>query len=390
MREMSQHYLSAGPLHLPAPTNLWQRARKLAGQVRVQFIALVAAPTILSTLYFGLIAAPQYVSHCEYIVRGVDAHRTTGLAAVLSTFGVSRAADEISAIESYLKSRDVMEKLNAHINLHAVYGSKSADWFSRFPRLFERDSFENLYLYSRSFISVQKDPASGVTALDVATFDPASARDIARFMLAAASTMANNLNARAERDLVDLSKRDVEEARNAVVKTQSDLTAFRDQTLLVDPLAFAGAVLQDIGSLSLDRARAETQITQAETLSPNNPSLVALKATQNALARKVEEERAKLAGSHTSLSGTVANYEKLTLLRDLAQKRYASALVSLQAAEADAQRKRIYIEEVVAPNLPDEALRPERLRSIVTCFVIGFMAFAILWILTVGSKDHAQ
>jgi len=392
MSEVYQRYLPPDPNGLPvaAPLLLWRRAIALAADVRAQFVALVVAPTIVASLYYGLIAAPQYVSTTEYVVRGVDAHHASGLAALLNTFGVSRAADETSAIESFLKSRDVLERLNARIDLRAVYGSPAADWFARFPHFWERDSFENLFAYTRSFLTVTQDSTSGVTKLEVAAFDPRSAQAIAAAMLAAASDMANSLNARARADTVDDAKRELEEARDDVVKIQGELTAFRNSALLVDPLAFAGAMLQDIGALSLQRARAETQIAEAERLSPDNPSLQGLRASAGALDKKVAEERAKLAGGSSALAGKVAGYERLTLLRELAEKRYGSALLSLQTAQDEAQRKRIYIEQVVKPNLPDEATEPERLRDVLSTFVIGFMAFSLLWILSVGSKDHAQ
>ena len=392
MSEVYQRYLPPDPNGLPvaAPLQLWRRAVALAGDVRAQFAALVVAPTIAASFYFGLVAAPQYVSTTEYVVRGVDAHHASGLAALLNTFGVSRAADETSAIESFLKSRDVLERLNARIDLRAVYGSPAADWFARFPHFWERDSFENLFSYTRSFLTVTQDATSGVTKLEVAAFDPRSAEVIAAAMLAAASDMANNLNARAQADTVDDAKRELAEARDDVVKIQGELTAFRNNALLVDPLAFAGAMLQDIGALSLQRARAETQIAEAERLSPDNPSLEALKASAGALDKKVAEERAKLAGGSTALAGKVAGYERLTLLRELAEKRYGAALLSLQSAQDEAQRKRIYIEEIVKPNLPDEATEPERLRNVLSTFIVGFMAFSLLWILSVGSKDHAQ
>ncbi len=392
MSEVYQRYLPPDPNGLPvaAPLQLWRRAILLAADVRLRFVALVVAPTAASALYFGLLAAPQYVSQTEYVVRGVDAHHSTGLSALLNTFGVSRAADETSAIESFLKSRDVLEKLNARVDLRAVYGSDAADWLSRFPRFWERDSFESLYSYTRSFISVTQDASSGVTKLEVAAFDPQSARTIAAAMLDGASDMANNLNTRANADMIDSAKGELTEARDDVVKVQGDLTAFRNEALLVDPLAFAGAMLQDIGALSLERARAETKIAEAEKLSPDNPGLESLKASAGALDSKVAQEREKLAGGSSALAGKVAKYERLTLLRELAEKRYGAALLSLQTAETEAQRKRVYIEEVVRPNLPDEPTRPERLRDVISTFVIGFIAFSILWILSVGSKDHAQ
>ena len=136
MSEIYQRYLPPDPNGLPAasPGRLWRRATALAGVVRVQFFVLVVTPTIVAGLYFGLIAAPQYVSETEYVVRGVDAHHASGLASLLNTFGISRAADETSAIESFLKSRDVLARLNARVDLRTVYGSHAADWFSRFPR----------------------------------------------------------------------------------------------------------------------------------------------------------------------------------------------------------------------------------------------------------------
>ena len=392
MSEVYQRFISQGPqgLRVAPPQRLWRRAAAYVADARVRFAALVVAPTLVAAVYYGLIATSQFVSHTEYIVRGVDEHRASGVAALLSTFGVSRAADEISAIESFLKSREVLQKINARLDLRAVYGVPSADWLSRFPRFWERSSFEALYAYTRAFVAVNKDGATGVTSLDVAAFDAPSAKAIAEAMLASADDMANSLNARAQADMVDSSKEELGEAREDVVKSQSDITAFRNSALLVDPLAFAGAMLTDIGALSLDRARTQAQIAESERLSPNAPALDSLKASAEALDRRVEEERGKLAGDNSALAGKVANYERLTLLLDLAQKRYGAALASLQNAETEAQRKRIYIEKIVSPNLPDEPTRPERFRAIVSVSVVGFLAFSILWILSVGSKDHAQ
>ena len=392
MSEVLQRYLPPDPDRLPVatPSHLLGWAMALASDLRVHFYAMVVVPTAAAAIYYGLLAAPQYVSHVEYVVRGVDSHRSSGLAQLLNTFGVSRAADETAAIESFLKSREVLEKLSTQIDLRAIYGSRDADWLARFPRIWERDSFEALYAYTRSYIEVSKETVSGVTKLDVSAFDPKSAQRIADAMLALASEMANNLNARAQSDMVDNSKRELEESRDAVVDMQAQLTAFRNKELLVDPLAFAGTMLQEIGTLSLERARAQMQINEAERLSPNSPSLESLRVSANALEHKVEEERGKLAGDNSALAGKVANYERLTLLRELAEKRYSAALVSLDTAMTEAQRKRVYIEEIVRPNLPDESTKPERLRNAASVFVVGFLAFSILWILSVGSKDHAQ
>jgi capsular polysaccharide transport system permease protein len=45
---------------------------------------------------------------------------------------------------------------------------------------------------------------------------------------------------------------------------------------------------------------------------------------------------------------------------------------------------------MVNPNLPDEHTKPERLRLILTAFVLSFAVFSMIWIVSVGAKDHAQ
>lgn len=371
-------------------SGFWGIVRGIFSNIVYQFVVIVLAPTLLASLYYGLIASRQYVSHSEYIVRGVDSHRSAGISALLNTFGISRAADETSAIESFLKSRDLVSKLNARVNLRAVYSTDKADRLSRYPRFWQSDTFESLYTYMQDFILVTQDPTTGVTKLDISAFDPDKAKLIADNMLALASDMSNSLNKTAQIDTVDTADKEVASARENVVSTQKELTELRNRELLLDPLSFAAQVLQGIAKLSLDRAEIETQIDQSERLSPTNPSLPALKARQEALEDKIHDERSELAGGNAALADKMGAYDHLTLLRTLADKRYGSALLSLQAAQADAERKRVYIEGIVEPNLPDDDTRPERIRNILSVFVITFMAYSILWILSVGSKDHAQ
>lgn len=97
-----------------------------------------------------------------------------------------------------------------------------------------------------------------------------------------------------------------------------------------------------------------------------------------------------MAGYDRALAGKVATYEHLTLMRDLAEKNFAAALSSLESSRQEARRQQIYIEEIVYPNLPDDDTEPRRLRSILAVFVLSFAVFSMIWILTVGAKDHAQ
>ena len=186
----------------------------------------------------------------------------------------------------------------------------------------------------------------------MSAFRPDDAHKVAETLLHLAEDMVNRMNARAQSDSISQAKSEVAQARDEVVQTQADLTAFRNKELLVDPVSFAGVLLDAIGQLSLERAQTQTQIDETTHMSPSNPALGSMKAKVEALKKKIDEERQKLAGNDSAIAEKVSTYERLTLLRDLADKRYSSALVSLQAAQVEAQRQQVYIELIEPPNLP--------------------------------------
>jgi capsular polysaccharide transport system permease protein len=370
--------------------NFLQKLRERTSSIRARFLIIVMVPTFIAAIYYGAIASKRFVSEAEYIVRGVSSSRANGLSAILTSFGISRAADDTSAIQNFMESRDCIRQLMERLPMREIYSRPEADFFSRFKRFLRRDTFENFFDYTGDFISVIQDPTKGITTLQVISFRPEDSKAIAETMLALAEEMVNKMNERAQRDTVSNAHTEVELAEQKVVHAQADLTAFRNKELLVDPLSFSSTVLGGISKLSLELAQVSTQIREASRNSPTNPSISPMQARAAALEQSIGLERKKLAGDDSALAGKVAVYENLTLQRDLAEKSFASALIALESARREASRQQIYIEEMVRPNLPDDDTEPRRLRVILTVFVLSFGVFSMLWILTVGAKDHAQ
>jgi capsular polysaccharide transport system permease protein len=354
------------------------------------FAIIVLLPTLIAAIYYGAIASKRYVSEAEYIVRGVTSSRATGLTAILTSFGISRAADDTSAIQNFMGSRDCIRQLTERLPMREIYSRPDADFFSRFRRFLRRDTFENFYDYTQHFISVVQDPTKGITTLKVVSFRPEDSKAIAETMLALAEEMVNKMNDRAQNDTVRNARTEVALAEQKVSQAQADLTAFRNKELLVDPLNYSSTVLGGISKLSFELAQVSTQIKEALINSPSNPSIPSLRARTAALEQRIALERKKLAGDDSALAGKVAAYENFTLMRDLAERSFASALTALESARQEASRQQIYIEEMVKPDLPDDDTEPRRLRLILTVFVLSFAIFSMVWILTVGAKDHAQ
>ena len=63
---------------------------------------------------------------------------------------------------------------------------------------------------------------------------------------------------------------------------------------------------------------------------------------------------------------------------------------ALAQAREEAQRKQLYLERVVQPNLPDSAIEPKRLRAGLTTLVFSMICWALLSLLIAGVREHTD
>jgi capsular polysaccharide transport system permease protein len=381
--------LPSGEGHVRAERYLTALRRRTSA-MRILFALVVLLPTAVAALYYGVIVSKRYVSEAQYIVRGVTNHQATGFNALLSAFGISRVVDDTFAIENFMQSRDAVRLLEQRIPLRAMFSRANADFLARFPHFWRGESFEMLYEYYQQHVSVIQDPRTSVSILRIVSFSPEDSRVIAVALLQLGEEMVNRMNERAERDTVENARAEVARAEAKVVAAQADLTTFRNHELLIDPSQNSVAMLGTITKLSGDLVETSIQLGQTVSGSPSNPGIPSMQARATALRQGIASEREKMAGNESALAAKVSRYERLSMLRDLADKSLASAIGALDVARQEARRQKIYIETIVKPNLADEATEPQRTRSVLTVFVMSFAIFAMGWILLAGAKEHAQ
>lgn len=84
----------------------------------------------------------------------------------------------------------------------------------------------------------------------------------------------------------------------------------------------------------------------------------------------------------------IPRFQQLQLERDTAEKQMASAIAALEQARVDAQRKRLYIERIVNPNLPDYPLEPKRIYGILATLLVSLIVYGIVRMVVGGVKEH--
>lgn len=189
--------------------------------------------------------------------------------------------------------------------------------------------------------------------------------------------MLNRLNDRVRADAIRVASAEVERSRTEALAAQDRLTEYRRRIEMIDPTELSKTVLDTIAALSLQAVEAAAQIDITREASPNSPQLAPLNARLRAVRAQIELERASLAGSDSALANKVADYERLAMQRDFAEKSFVSALTVLEAARLEAARQQAFLERIVEPRAADKATAP--LRAVWTggAFFIGL---GLLWL----------
>lgn len=382
MLKVRETFLESARSSLPA------KARRAFARADKLFLLTVVLPTMAAIFYFGFLASDVYVSESQFVIRTPDKQSMTGLGVLLKSSGFSSADDEVYAAQDYVRSRDALKALNANGAVARAYDNKSISIFDRFDPLGLSGSFEELYKFYQGKVEVGYDASSAVATLTVRAFSPDDAYRFNSQLLALAEGLINRLNTRGRHDMVQFAAREVEdsqsEARNAAVA----LAAFRNTHGIVDPEAQAKAQLDMISKLQDELIGSRVQLEQLQKMAPENPQVPILTTRISGLQNQIDQQMGRVAGDRRSLSAAAVQYEKLELDRELADKRVAAAMTSLQGAEDEAQRKQAYVERIAEPSRPDDPAEPRRLRGIFATLVLGLMAWGILRLLLAGLREH--
>lgn len=378
---------SATATHTPAVTVNRSFKKRLQG-LNLLFLLTVAAPTALALVYFGLMASDVYLSESRFVVRSPERQVATGLGALLKGVGFSRAQDDSYTMHDYVLSRDALKEINDKLAIGKAFASNQVDIFSRFGGIDFDTSFEALHRYYQKKIDVQQDTASSITTLTVRAYTAQDAQSINQKLLDLSEGLVNRLNERGRQDLIRSAASEVADAETKSKAAALALSAYRNAKGVVDPERQATVQLQQVAKLQDELIATKTQLAQLKAFTPQNPQIQSLQLRAKTLQAEMDTETTKVTGGERSLANKAADFQRLALEREFADKQLASAMASLELARNEAQRKQVYLERIVQPSLPDTALEPRRLRSILATFVLGLIAWGILTMLLAGVREH--
>lgn len=357
------------------------------------FLATVILPTVIAAIYYGLIISDVYIAEAKYALRANSNTASTTLfdSILSSSSGYVPPNEDASIVREFIISRDMVIKLDNILSIRNRFASTDIDVFSRFNI---DASMEDFLKYYRGKIEVGIDAYTNIITLRVHAFDPVVAHDIAKTIIELSEELVNTISTRVVEDTLQFARSEVEDAEIRVRAASDALTQFRSDTNSINPAEETKAVLGIITELETLLAAARTQLIEAQSfMQSSSPQVQVLKGKVKALEKQVLDERTRLSsqeGAGTGYTRLIDDYQPLILEQDLATKRYASALASLELARIEAQRKQRYIVPFVQPQIPDKALEPNRTKSIITVFLGLCIVYAIGGLIWAAIKDHMR
>lgn len=350
---------------------------------------VVLLPALLSLLYFGLWASPMYIVEARFAVRGAETGGMAGGLAALLMPAATAVGVDANIVAEYIQSPDIMEAIDGEMGIFHHFSSREYDIISRLSADATRDERLSYWQWA---VKPSFDPETGIIALSVKAYDPATAKKLAVAVLSKSEALVNAMSRRAQDDAISLAMTEVKTAEKRVAAAQEAMREFRNRSGMLDPASTAGGLQGIVSQLEAEAVKARAEIAEASTyMSKDAPALVGLRARLEAVEKQLASEKLRLAGEvrPDSLTSFAGEYEALQTESEFARQQLVSAMASLETARVKAEAKSRYVVPFQIPALPDESLYPRPFLFAAYVFVGSLVLAGLGSLIVAAVREHA-
>nr|WP_236847562.1 capsule biosynthesis protein [Campylobacter sp. P0109] len=344
---------------------------------------------IVVIFYYTFIAADRYVSNVSLSVKSTDGGSPISLSGIESLVGVaSSSTEDIKLLQEYIKSFDMLQKLDEKINLRSLYEKQKIDLFFR---IYSSTSKESYLKYYRDRIHILFDDTTGLLNVAVEGFSPEDARNISAAILEECERFINEISHNIAREQLRFAQGELESAKQKYKDAKNELLAFQNEYGVFDPQSLAKTKAGFITEIELQISKKETELnTMRSYLNDNAPEIAALKAELRAHKEQLEKERRKVASnaSQDKLNDVVAQFEALYLNLSFAEDVYKTAITAVETTRIEIGRKAKQVVVIQSPYVPDSAAYPNKMYNIITIFVILTLIFGVVRLVRAIIDEH--
>lgn len=339
------------------------------------FFSFVILPTLVVAIYYVVLASPRYESSAIASLRQNNTAPMvdSSLSSILGGGGSDNSANSYLLID-YILSPQMLDKLQADLNIKAMYQNPKVDFFSRLSHNADQIDFLDYY---NKMVSLSYNQQSNAITINVQGYTAEQAQKVLDTITKDSQEIIDHISHTLAENRMKFNKEQLDIIKTKAMKAQDALVEFQNSRGIVDPEGSVSTKATVIGSLQGQLTAAETQLTNLKSyLSPNSSEVKATEQQIIALKKQIDKEKAdflaedKESQKQSQLDDMVSNYTWLKLNAEFAMTEYQSALQSFETAKLDSQNQQSYLVDIVKPTLPDSAKYPRIIYNLITIFVI--------------------
>lgn len=364
-----------------------RRFKPFQGRGYTFWLALVLC--LLAVVYWGVIASDRYVSEAHVLIQQMDmaSAQPMGLSTLLGMSGGTNRGDQL-LLRDHLLSVDMLEKLDAELDLREHYSDRSRDLISRMWFVdISREWFHRYYL---SRVGVEFDEYAGVLVIRTEAFSPEKARAITTMLMDEGGRYMNMVARRLAQEQVSFLETQVGQISERVMQARQAVLAYQNERNLVSPQGTAENVFGIISQL-------EGQLTTLKTqrgallgyLNPQNPSVIELDLQIASIKKQITQQQARLTSSERqTLNRAIEEFTRLQMNAEFAQDMYKTALAALEKGRVDSVRTVKMVSVIQSPTQPQYPMEPRRIYNTAVFIVATLMVAGIVSLLSTIIREH--
>jgi capsular polysaccharide transport system permease protein len=357
------------------PRRIWGRVISLVGV----FLALTG------TAYFWFVAADRYMVETRFTVQAVQSTVSlpgpNGAPGGIAS-GAGAAFSDSFMVSEYLQSEAAINDINRSVDLRKMFSSPKADFIER---LNPKATPERLARYWSRRLGVDYDPMTDTIVMQAEAFTPDEAFTLSSADMQAADQLVNKVSEEGRRDSLQIAENELHRSQDVLLKATKELSDFQNSKNTIDPANDIQVEQTVITTIQGEIADARSQLAAMTALgTANGPARNAILARIAALEQQLSSEKHTLTQSGTTATGAMTTasvlqeIQHLQVEQDFAKQGYQAALQAYEAAQAFAASKQQYLVTYVAPSMPVQPVRPQRLRMIAICWIVSAIGTAIV------------
>jgi capsular polysaccharide transport system permease protein len=345
------------------------------------------AVILLAAIYWGGIASDRYVSEAHVVVDRTDFGGVQGIDFASLITG-NRSSNDLMILRDHLLSVDMLEKLDAKLNLRAHYSDRKRDIISRM--WFENASREFFHRHYLSRVNIELDSLSGVLRIGAQGYAPEMAHAIASLQVEEGEKFMNDMSHRISREQVVFLEKQVAEIGERLMQARQTVLAFQNAKELVSPQGKVESLVAIVGRLEGQlvelKGKREAMLGY---LSPKASDVAQINMQIGALEKQLGLENARLASLEgQTLNRTLEEFQRLEMEAKFVQDIYQTALIALERGRIEATRTLKKVSIVQSPTVPQYPLEPRRIYNIFLFALSVLVMMGIMHLLAAIIREH--